>query len=358
MSAKWGQGWVKLYRSPSPSWLALPYSARGLGYELLRVCDDEGRIDFTGVAPFEAVTRLCVISGHEKRLARKDFNALLADGFVSVDGNFLVVRNFRPAQETLSPAAAKKAAQRARLHPSEELGSGQTPTDLDRSGLKLDRNVTNLAEVGSKPNESEPNPAETLASQGDNSPIKEETKNRLEEKREGGAGETIPPTPPTNEPQSGLPGIEPKAPKRKRPAKQQPTPDPEPLQGSVAKQVRDAIVADSVLAPITNGPGDFAIRSCAEGAYPGVDVLAEVRRAGEYASRFPGKYRDGRSFLSGWLRRAAEDFARKPKPAGLQPAAPSTAFTAATTAGKPVPGQLAMQRFYPTRAKTAEGEQS
>jgi len=53
---------------------------------------------------------------------------------------------------------------------------------------------------------------------------------------------------------------------------------------------------------------------CAEGAYPGVDVLAEVRRAGAWAAgqrRRP--WRDVRAGLLGWLRRAAEDAQQRPQ---------------------------------------------
>jgi hypothetical protein len=100
---------------------------------------------------------------------------------------------------------------------------------------------------------------------------------------------------------------------------------PEPPVGSVAMAVRDAIAGDPVLRPITAGPGDFAIRMTADGAYPDVDVLAEVRRAAEYASRQPGRYVDGRKFLTSWLKRAADDAAARPRPL---PGAPATAANA------------------------------
>lgn len=349
MSARWGRDWIKFYLYPSAEWELLPLSVRALGNEILRAAGrNEGQIAL-GENSFEALCRLIGIHPHERKRARADLELLTKDGFCSIDENgTLTVRNFAIAQGAVAPVTERVRASRARA------------SSRDDAAMTQRRSVDDAAKAGSA---SDPTPRkDTTENVTETTLEKTETERREDPSspvgEEGGVGETIPPTPPTDKTQNTLPGIAPSAPKRKRSAKKQPTPDPEPLQGSVAKQVRDAIVADSVLAPITNGPGDFAIRSCAEGAYPGVDVLAEVRRAGEYAARFPGKYRDGRSFLSGWLRRAAEDFARKPRPAGLQPAAPSTAFTAATTAGKPVPGQLAMQRFYPTRAKTAEGEQS
>lgn len=185
MSAKWGQGWRKLYCNPSPAWLMLSYSARGLGYEILRVCDDDGRINCGGADPFEVIARLCVIGGHKRRAAKEDFEALKADGFVVVEGGFLCVRNFRAAQETLSPAAAKKAAQRAKAPPPES----PKPTEL---GPNSDRTLRNFAELGL--NFAEPctnfaelpgNPAKPQESNGDSPHIidLEENKKRLEEKK-------------------------------------------------------------------------------------------------------------------------------------------------------------------------------
>jgi hypothetical protein len=86
------------------------------------------------------------------------------------------------------------------------------------------------------------------------------------------------------------------------------------MPGTAARAVYDAIVHDPTLRPITGNPGDFALR-VTDGAYPGVNVLAELKRAGEYASTKPGKYRDGRAFLRGWFQRRAEDVAAAPSPA-------------------------------------------
>ena len=132
-------------------------------------------------------------------------------------------------------------------------------------------------------------------------------------------------------------------PKRSKGSKPAPPPDPVPLDG-VAARVYRALLADPVLAPITAGPGDFAQRITLDGAYPGVDVLAEVLRAGEHAGRTPGVYVDGRRFLANWLRKSATDAAQRPKPVvgaaaqttpaqrpadprrGIQPPAPASAY--------------------------------
>lgn len=119
---------------------------------------------------------------------------------------------------------------------------------------------------------------------------------------------------------------EPKAdekPSPKRAAKSKPEApvDPVPAPGTAARRVYDAIVGDRVLAPITAGPGDLAERLCAEGAYPGVDVLAAVRRAGAHAAgQRPGYYSDGRKFLLRWLSVDAERARTAPKPVAPAPA--------------------------------------
>lgn len=99
-----------------------------------------------------------------------------------------------------------------------------------------------------------------------------------------------------------------------------PPADREPEPGTLAAKVRDVIVGDPVLAPLVVAPGDLAIRLCAEGAYPGVDVLASVRAAGAWAAgKLDGGWRDGRAGLLNWLRREAAEVARTPRPAAASP---------------------------------------
>lgn len=149
----------------------------------------------------------------------------------------------------------------------------------------------------------------------------------------GGAGEAAPPV---EEPKASPPSVPPsgastastpetpKAAKGKR-AKAAPEPDTIPLPGTLARQVFDAIVGDRVLAPITVNPGDAAMRWTNPGAFPGVDVLAVVLRAAEYAATVPGKYNDGRRFLRNQLQSKADEVARMPKPAGAFGASPAVA---------------------------------
>ena len=100
--------------------------------------------------------------------------------------------------------------------------------------------------------------------------------------------------------------------KRKR-AKAAPTPDTIPAPNTLARRVFEAIVGDRALCAIVGNPGDAAERWADPATYPGVDVLAEVRRAGEFAASHPGRYGDGRAFLRGWLQRKADEIARAPK---------------------------------------------
>lgn len=255
MSAKWGRNWRKLYRDPSPAWLMLPYSARGLGYEILRVCDDDGRIDCGSIDPFEVVARLCVIGGHKRRAAKEDFKALKADGFLVLEGSFIVVRNFHAAQETPSPAAAKKAAQRAKAATTE----AQKPTEL---GPNSDRTLRNFAELGLNSAELGLNSAELTSNPAKPQEPKEDcpgildleetkTKKRLEEKtvptsQEVGTAPSVEVPPPAKgSEQLALTAGEPKA--------KTPRPDPLPfpvytgLQAIAGKTQRFALPAQSEL---------------------------------------------------------------------------------------------------------------
>ena len=103
---------------------------------------------------------------------------------------------------------------------------------------------------------------------------------------------------------------------RKARAAATPPPDPVPATGTPARRLYDAITQDRVLGPITRGPGDLAERLSQADAYPGVDVLAEVRRAAAWgAGQRAGHWSDGRKALLGWLQRAADRVASTPKAA-------------------------------------------
>ncbi len=143
----------------------------------------------------------------------------------------------------------------------------------------------------------------------------------------GGAGGLAPPDPPpTVVPTSGERSVatEAKPSKASKKPPNAPAVDPVPEPGTLARRVFDAIT-QSCLASIVAGPGAASVAFAHPDAYPGVDVLAEVLRAAEYASSRPGAYTDGRAFLRNWLTRRAEEAAQRPKPAAghVPPSVPS-----------------------------------
>src|SRR6185369_16948307 len=87
VSVRWDfEHWVRLYRRCSASWEALPVSARGLGDELLRICDDDGRL-YVGTEDIgSAVYRL--VRGHVFEMDRihQDTCILRDDGFLIQEG--------------------------------------------------------------------------------------------------------------------------------------------------------------------------------------------------------------------------------------------------------------------------------
>lgn len=95
-----------------------------------------------------------------------------------------------------------------------------------------------------------------------------------------------------------------------------PPPDPVPATGTPARRLYDAITQDRVLGPITRGPGDLAERLAQPDVYPGIDVLAEIKRAGAWAAgQRAGYWSDVRKALLSWLQRTAERAGSMPKAA-------------------------------------------
>ena len=100
--------------------------------------------------------------------------------------------------------------------------------------------------------------------------------------------------------------------KRKR-AKAAPAPDTIPAPNTIARRVFDAIVGDRGLCAIVVNPGDAAERWADPATYPGVNVLAEVKKAGDWLVTARRPPRDGRAFLRNWLSDAATAIAKAPK---------------------------------------------
>lgn len=128
-------------------------------------------------------------------------------------------------------------------------------------------------------------------------------------------------------------------------------PDREPEPGSVAARLRDVIVADAVLAPVTPRPGDFSIRAAHPEMYPHVDVVREARRcAAHFAKPGARKVRDGAGTLANWFERAARDAAAL---RGTAPVQPLTAPAAPPPEPEPVKKVVSPERLAQWRQEQA-----
>lgn len=292
--------WVKLYRRDTADWLLLSWRARGLFYSLLRIVDRAGVLDLGRTGKRAVAVLLGAASECDAVVAALD--ELIADGCVRVEGQSLVLPNFVAAQEAVQSDKARARASRERRRAA-AMDSSRDDTVTNRDASITDRD-------------------DTVTSGHDES--RGVTKRREEKRREGGSAQAREASPSggspsgahslslTSEPEPPEQPAPPKPAKAKRPKPAQP-PDVVPAPGTIARKVYDAIVTDRVLGPIVAGPGDASERWADPATFPGVDVLAEVRRAGEYAATRPGQYTDGRAFLRKWLQTCADRRAAAPR---------------------------------------------
>ncbi len=102
--------YVRLYKSQSPDWLALPVLTRGLFAEIMLIADRGGRIPLgkAGLSSVAVPLRAdwSSISDH--------VTALIADGCLVHEPGALVIPNFVDAQATAKTAAERQAAKRER----------------------------------------------------------------------------------------------------------------------------------------------------------------------------------------------------------------------------------------------------
>lgn len=106
--------WRKLWTKPSPSWEMLPARVRGLGDELLRYCDDEGRVPLMGLEPWQAAARIIRAHADERRWVQSSLDKLIADRFVLVESSALVIRNFVTAQSGVTESGERMREMRDR----------------------------------------------------------------------------------------------------------------------------------------------------------------------------------------------------------------------------------------------------
>lgn len=97
--------WRKLYRRVDATWLKLPVLARGLGSELLKYADDDGRVALQ--EDEETGEGLCRVMGAhktERKLVSELAQKLLADGYIVREAGAVLIRNFVRAQARSSNA--------------------------------------------------------------------------------------------------------------------------------------------------------------------------------------------------------------------------------------------------------------
>jgi hypothetical protein len=89
---------VKLYTKEEGSFAQLPLYVRALAAMLLKLADETGRISLRGKDPCAAVAFQLGADQGDRRLLRKHIPALIADGYLVLEGGDLFVRNFTVAQ--------------------------------------------------------------------------------------------------------------------------------------------------------------------------------------------------------------------------------------------------------------------
>ncbi len=107
------EAWRKLYLKCPPSWLRLSVSARGLGSELIKYVEDDGRLDIGTDEPGVAVAYMLGARPREHKRIAEDVAELIADGYLVREDRSLRIRNFVPAQDR-TPGAKRTAEWRAR----------------------------------------------------------------------------------------------------------------------------------------------------------------------------------------------------------------------------------------------------
>jgi hypothetical protein len=173
---KWGHNWRKLYRQPSQEWLSLPLSTRGLGDEMIRVAADDGTI-YIGEDPVSGLCRAVDAQPLERRRVKADLDLLLQDGFCSIDGKYIRIRNLQVAQGSVSPSGERMRKLRAKQT------SDKPQTNLEQTHDKPTTNVEQTIDVTPRKDSTEP---VTVTVE----------ENRIEENREEASQPSAAPAPP------------------------------------------------------------------------------------------------------------------------------------------------------------------
>lgn len=323
--------WVKLYTRDTTDWLALSWQAQGLFVLILRKVNRAGVIDLGRAGKRGLAAHIG--GGSAWASMEPHLDELLSDGCVTFDGIALRVPNFVTAQTSIQSDKARKRAERERAN---DLGRDeQENEEPKRDVTKRDGESQDV--TGSRVDV-------TRGHDASRDVTNRETRSeeiRTDSPSGSAEGATAPDPPPAADTASGdrqttdaakahdatTKGDDAKPAKRKR-AKAAPMPDTIPAPGTLARRVFEAIVGDRALCAITANPGDASERWADPATYPGVDVLAEVKRAGEWVAVARKAPTDGRAFLRNWLQRKADEIARAPKTAQHDPSVNGQTYVA------------------------------
>ena len=144
--------WRKLYCDPRSSWTRLPLLTRGVGDELLRASDDDGRIVLDGEAPAQVVYRLLAVHPMERRRVREALDELVLAGWVTLTRDAITVHvgEAQPkpkAHPTPTHVEPNPSATRAHAEPNPSPTQPQPERDSSPISMKsLDGMGTALSE--------------------------------------------------------------------------------------------------------------------------------------------------------------------------------------------------------------------
>lgn len=140
--SKWDRWpWRKLYVPEEGSFALLPLYVRALAGQLLKLSDEQGRIFIGKREPWEAIARRAGADRGDRRLLKVHIPVLIADGYLTVRGEYLVIHNQRIAQASKEDRQRFESEQRDDREPTatEPQTDNEAATTEQRSGTNMQR---------------------------------------------------------------------------------------------------------------------------------------------------------------------------------------------------------------------------
>lgn len=269
----------RLYVIERGSFARLPALCRGLAAELLKLCDDEGRIDVGDEAPVAVVCRMLGAHTGERRLIREYLPDLIRDGYIAHEGRALVVRNFAAAQH---PCRDEESTKPARVGRESTTNATRTEHESDASRARVGNESTTKGDVTPRKVSSHVSlPSFPLREDSDDSPIGESASataatTAAKASPPAPAASKAEPTPPAGTPPPGatgkLPGLDgtdPVAPKAKR---RPPKPAAEPVLPFTIAAALDALATAAAGRFVTGEPRDYGERGTC------IQITAKIKK--------------------------------------------------------------------------------